>query len=265
MSEVNLYIVYNDLLTFLPGTKPMIVNQYDNTYILAHIITEDSINVLKITHDDGSFYIEVSNFKTGYTRTLITRKPFKAVENLFIEINDLDSLSIESLNAAVAQDLGRYTRDFTNDHIVYNIRGYVIDVKIIDESFEVILSKSNYRSKSYRFKNAYEVFRFLAFIILQYIQMYFDDRNDMMLDLILDLYVEYGYKNIFIRDNDVENDNGEDVSIRLMTSNGDMYFTHNDGKIECEFYQELDYERIYHNNTLDTCDDALDWIARKSK
>lgn len=95
--------------------------------------------------------------------------------------------------------------------------------------------------------------------------MYFDDRNDMMLDLILDLYTEYGYRNIFIRDNDVEDDNGEDVSIRLITPNGDMYFTYDDGKIYCEFYQELDSERIYHNNTLDTCDDVLDWIARKSK
>ena len=87
----------------------------------------------------------------------------------------------------------------------------------------------------------------------------------MMIDLILDLYTEYGYKNIFIRDNDVEDDNGEDVSIRLITPNGDMYFTYDDGKIYCEFYQELDSERIYHNNTLDTCDDVLDWIARKSK
>lgn len=254
MSEVNLYIVYNDLRTFLPGTKPMVINQYDNTYILAHIITDDSINVLKITHDDESFYIEVSNFKTGYNRTLITRKPFKAIENLFIEINDLDGLSIESLNAAITQDLGRYTRDFTNDHIVYNIRGYIIDVKLIDESFEVTLSKDEYHSKSYRFKNAYEVFRFLTYIIIQYIQMYFDDRNDMMLDLILDLYVEFGYRNVFIRD-----DEREDVSIRLITPYGNMYFTYDESKIECEFYHELDDKRTYYSKTVDTCEEALDW------
>ena len=254
MSEVNLYIVYNDLRTFLPGTKPMVINQYDNTYILAHIITDDSINVLKITHDYESFYIEVSNFKTGYNRTLITRKPFKAIENLFIEINDLDGLSIESLNAAITQDLGRYTRDFTNDHIVYNIRGYIIDVKLIDESFEVTLSKDEYHSKSYRFKNAYEVFRFLTYIIIQYIQMYFDDRNDMMLDLILDLYVEFGYRNVFIRD-----DEREDVSIRLITPYGNMYFTYDESKIECEFYHELDDKRTYYSKTVDTCEEALDW------
>lgn len=265
MSNFNLYTVYNDLLTFLPGTKPMIVNLYDNTYILAHIIAEDSINILKITHDDGSFCIELSNFKTGYRHDFTTRDPFKWVEDLFIDLNELDILSIEALNLSVTHDLGRYTRDFTNDHIVYDISGYVIDVKLVDESFEVTLSKSDYTSKPYRFSNAYEVFRFLVFIILQYIQMYFDDRNDMMLDLILDLYSEYGYKNIFIRDNDVEDDNGEDVSIRLITPNGDMYFTYDDGKIYCEFYQELDSERIYHNNTLDTCDDVLDWITRKSK
>jgi len=265
MSEGNLYTVYHDLRNFLPGTKPMIVNLYDNTYILAHIIAEDSINVLKITYEYGIFGIELSNFRTGYSRALVTRDPFKSVENLFIEFNDLDSLSIESLNAVVTHDLGKFTRDFTNDHIVYNIRGYIIDVKLIDESFEVTLSKSDYTSKPYKFKSAYEVTRFLAFVILQYIQMYFDDRNDMILDLILDLYTEYGYKNIFIRDNDVEDDNGEDISIRLITPNGDMYFTYDDGKIYCEFYQELDYERIYHNNTLDTCDDVLDWIARKSK
>lgn len=265
MSNFNLYTVYNDLLTFLPGTKPMIINQYDNTYILAHIIAEGSINVLKITQDDGLYCIELSNFKTGYNRALVARDPFKSVENLFIEFNNLDSLSIEALNLSVTHDLGKFTRDFTNDHIVYNIREYIIDVKLIDESFEVTLSKSDYISKSYRFSNAYEVFRFLTFIILQYIQMYFDDRNDMMLDLILDLYTEYGYKNIFIRDNDVEDDNGEDVSIRLITPNGDIYFTYDDGKIYCEFYQEIDSERIYHNNTLDTCDDVLDWIARKSK
>lgn len=265
MSNFNLYTVYNDLLTFLPGTKPMIVNQYDNTYILAHIIAEGSINILKITQDDGLFCIELSNFKTGYNRALVARDLFKSVENLFIEFNDLDSLSIEALNLSVTHNLGKFTRDFTNDHIVYDIRRYIIDVKLIDESFEVTLSKFDYTSKPYRFSNAYEVFRFLTFIILQYIQMYFDDRNDMMLDLILDLYIEYGYKNIFIRDNDVEDDNGEDVSIRLITPNGDMYFTYDDGKIYCEFYQEIDYERIYHNNTLDTCDDVLDWIARKNK
>lgn len=265
MSNFNLYTVYNDLLTFLPGTKPMIVNKYDNTYILAHIIAEDKINVLKITQDDGLYCIELSNFKTGYNRALVARDLFKSVENLFIEFNDLDSLSIEALNLSVTHDLGKFTRDFTNDHIVYNIRGYIIDVKLIDESFEATLSKFDYTSKPYRFSNAYEVFRFLTFIILQYIQMYFDDRNDMMLDLILNLYSEYGYKNIFIRDNDVEDDNGEDVSIRLITPNGDMYFTYDDDKIYCEFYQELDSERIYHNNTLDTCDDVLDWIARKNK
>lgn len=265
MSNFNLYTVYNDLLTFLPGTKPIIVNQYDNTYILAHIIVEDNIYVLKITLNDESFCIELSNFKTGYMHTFTTRDPFKWVEDLFIDLNELDILSIEALNLSVTHDLGKFTRDFTNDHIVYNIRGYIIDVKLIDESFEVTLSKSDYTSKPYKFSNAYEVFRFLVLIILQYIQMYFDDRNDMMLDLILDLYSEYGYKNIFIRDNDVENDNGEDVSIRLITPNGDMYFTYDDGKIYCEFYQELDSERIYHNNTLDTCDDVLDWITRKSK
>jgi len=265
MSNFNLYTVYNDLLTFLPGTKPMIVNQYDNTYILAHIITEGSIDVLKITQDDELFVIELSNFKTGYRHAFITKDPFKWVEDQFIEFNELDILSIEALNLSVTHDLGKFTRDFTNDHIVYDIIGYIIDVKLIDESFEVTLSKFDYTSKPYKFKNSYEVFRFLAFIILQYIQMYFNDRNDMMLDLILDLYAEYGYKNIFIRDNDVDNDNGEDVSIRLITPNGDMYFTYDDGKIYCEFYQELDSERIYHNNTLDTCDDVLDWIARKSK
>ena len=265
MSNFNLYTVYNDLLTFLPGTKPMIINQYDNTYILAHIITEDNIYVLKITHNDESFCIELSNFKTGYIHAFATKDPFKWVEDQFIEFNELDILSIEALNLSVTHDLGKFTRDFTNDHIVYNIRGYIIDVKLIDESFEVTLSKSDYTSKPYKFSNAYEVFRFLVFIILQYIQMYFDDRNDMMLDLILDLYTEYGYKNIFIRDNDVEDDNGEDISIRLITPDGDMYFTYDDGKIYCEFYQELDSERIYHNNTLDTCDDVLDWITRKSK
>ena len=254
MSEVNLYIVYNDLRTFLPGTKPMVINQYDNTYILAHIITEDSINVLKITHDDESFYIEVSNFKTGYNRTLITRKPFKAIENLFIELNDLDGLSIESLNAAVSQDLGKFTRDLTNDHVVYGIRGYIIDVKLIDESFEVTLSKSDYTSKPYSFKNAYEVFRFLTYIITQYIQMYFDERNDMILDLILDLYVEFGYRNVFIRDDD-----REDVSIRLITPYGSRYFTYDNGKIFCEFYHELDDKRTYYSKTVDTCEEALDW------
>lgn len=265
MSNFNLYTVYNDLLTFLPGTKPMIVNQYDNTYILAHIIAEGSINILKITQDDELFVIELSNFKTGYRHAFIAKDPFKWIEDQFIEFNELDILSIEALNLSVTHDLGKFTRDFTNDHIVYDIRGYIIDVKLIDDSFEVTLSKFDYTSKPYRFGNAYEVFRFLTFIILQYIQMYFNDRNDMMLDLILDLYTEYGYKNIFIRDNDVEDDNGEDVSIRLITPNGDMYFTYDDGKIYCEFYQELDSERIYHNNTLDTCDDVLDWIARKSK
>jgi len=254
MSDVNLYIVYNDLRTFLPSTKPMIVSQYDNTYILAHIITEGSINVLKITQEYGVFGIELSNFRTGYSRAIVTRDPFKSVENLFIEINDLDSLSIESLNAAVTQDLGRYTRDFTNDHIVYNVRGYVIDVKLIDESFEVTLSKDDYHSKSYRFKTAYEVFRFLTYIITQYIQMYFDERNDMMLDLILDLYIEFGYRNVFIRDDD-----REDVSIRLITPYGSRYFTYDNGKIFCEFYHELDGKRTYYDKTVDTCEEALDW------
>lgn len=254
MSEVNLYIVYNDLRTFLPSTKPMVISQYDNTYILAHIITEGSINVLKITQEYGVFGIELSNFRTGYSRAIVTRDPFKSVENLFIEINDLDSLSIESLNAAVTQDLGKFTRDFTNDHVVYNVRGYIIDVKLIDESFEVTLSKDEYHSKSYRFKTAYEVFRFLTYIITQYIQMYFDDRNDMMLDLILDLYVEFGYRNVFIRDDD-----REDVSIRLITPYGSMYFTYDNGKIFCEFYHELDGKRTHYDKTVDTCEEALDW------
>lgn len=255
MSEVNLYIVYNDLRTFLPGTKPMVISQYDNTYILAHIITEDSINVLKITRDDESFYIEVSNFKTGYNRTLITRKPFKAIENLFIEFNDLDGLSIESLNAVVSNDLGKFTRDITNDHVVYGIRDYIIDVKLIDESFEVALSKDEYHSKPYRFKTAYEVTRLLSFIITQYIQIYFDERNDMMLDLILDLYVEFGYRNVFIR----HDDSREDVSIRLITPYGNMYFTYDNGKIFCEFYHELDGKRTHYSKTVDTCEEALDW------
>lgn len=254
MSEVNLYIVYNDLRTFLPSTKPMIISQYDNTYILAHIIADGSINVLKITQEYGVFGIELSNFRTGYSRAIVTRYPFKSVENLFIEINDLDSLSIESLNASVSNDLGKFTKDFTNDHVVYNVRGYIIDVKIIDESFEVTLSKDEYHSKSYRFKTAYEVFRFLTYIITQYIQMYFDDRNDMMLDLILDLYVEFGYRNVFIRDDD-----REDVSIRLITPYGSMYFTYDNGKIFCEFYHELDGKRTHYDKTVDTCEEALDW------
>ena len=255
MSEGNLYTVYHDLRNFLPGTSPMIVSQYDNTYILAHIITEDSINVLKITYEYGIFGIELSNFRTGYSRALVTRDPFKSVEDLFIEINDLDGLSIESLNAAVSNDLGKFTRDITNDHVVYGIRDYIIDVKLIDESFEVTLSKSDYTSKPYRFETAYEVTRFLAFISLQYIKMYFDERNDMMLDLILDLYVEFGYRNVFIR----HDDNKEDVSIRLITPYGSRYFTYDDGKIFCEFYHELDGKRTHYSKTVDTCEEALDW------
>jgi hypothetical protein len=255
MSEGNLYTVYHDLRNFLPGTKPMVINQYDNTYILAHIITDDSINVLKITHDYGIFGIELSNFRTGYSRALVTRDPFKSVENLFIEINDLDGLSIESLNAVVSNDLGKFTRDITNDHVVYGIRDYIIDVKLIDESFEVTLSKSDYTSKPYRFKTAYEVTRLLSFIITQYIQIYFDERNDMMLDLILDLYVEFGYRNVFIR----HDDNREDISIRLITSYGSRYFTYDNGKIFCEFYHELDGKRTHYSKTVDICEEALDW------
>ena len=255
MSEGNLYTVYHDLRNFLPGTKPMVVNQYDNTYILAHIITDDSINVLKITYEYGIFGIELSNFRTGYNRALVTRDPFKSVEDLFIEINDLDSLSIESLNAVVSNDLGKFTRDITNDHVVYGIRDYIIDVKLIDESFEVTLSKSDYTSKLYRFKTAYEVTRLLSFIITQYIQIYFDERNDMMLDLILDLYVEFGYRNVFIR----HDDNKEDASIRLITPYGSRYFTYDNGKIFCEFYHELDDKRTYYSKTVDTCEEALDW------
>lgn len=255
MSEGNLYTVYHDLRNFLPGTKPMVVNQYDNTYILAHIITDDSINVLKITYEYVIFGIELSNFRTGYSRAIVTRDPFKSVENLFIEINDLDGLSIESLNAVVSNDLGKFTRDITNDHVVYGIRDYIIDVKLIDESFEVTLSKSDYTSKPYRFKTAYDVTRLLSFIITQYIQIYFDERNDMMLDLILDLYVEFGYRNVFIR----HDDNKEDVSIRLITPYGSRYFTYDDGKIFCEFYHELDGKRTHYSKTVDTCEEALDW------
>ena len=76
MSEGNLYTVYHDLRNFLPCTKPMVISQYDNTYILAHIITEDSINLLKITYEYGIFGIELSNFRTGYSRALVTRDPF---------------------------------------------------------------------------------------------------------------------------------------------------------------------------------------------
>ena len=265
MSEANLYNLYSDLRTFLDYTNPLIINNYDNEYLLLQIISDTDINTLKVTSDEDSFCIALSNFKNGYSRALITRDPFKSIENLFIEFNDLDGLSTEALNAVIKRNIGKFTKFINEEFIVYNIRSYVIDVRVIDESFEVILSKFDYVSKPYRFSSAYEAFRFISFIITQYIYMYFDDQNDMLLDMILDLYVEHGYKNIFIRDNDAENDNGEEACIKLITPNGDMYFTYNDGKIECEFYQELEYENVYHNDILDTCDDVLDWIARKSK
>lgn len=87
-------------------------------------------------------------------------------------------------------------------------------------------------------------------------KMYFDKQNDMMLDLIMDLYTQFGYKKVFIMPN---TDGKSNVSIRLITPYGDMYFTYNDGKILCEYYHELDGKRTYYDKTVDTCKEALDW------
>ena len=263
MNDGKLYNVYSDLLNFLPFIDPKIIRQYDREFLLFQIVSDKDIHTLKIVHYKDGFCVEISNFNKGYNRTIITSDVFKCVEDLFIEFNELDSLSIEALNASVNCNIDRYTENFTEDHIVYNIIGHIIDVKVIDNSFEVVLTKFDYISKSYKFNNAYEVFRFISFIIIGYIIQYFNNRNDMMLDLILDLYMEYGYKNVFIRDNDDED--AADISIRLKTPNGDMYFSYDFGNILCEFYQELAYERVYHHNILETCDDVLDWIAAKNR
>ena len=259
IDQDNLYNVYFKLRQFLPSINPMFIRSYNKEYILAYIIyNEDDINTLKIYYDaeTKSFCTSVSNFKKGYDMTIIG-DPFESVEKLFIEYNKLDGISIPELNYAVSHII-LPANDFTDTHIRYNIRDYIINIDIIDNGneFELTLSNDDYKSKSYRFISGYDVFNFIQFMLQYYIKMYFDKQNDMMLDLIMDLYTQFGYRKVFIMPN---TDGKSNVSIRLITPYGDMYFTYNDGKILCEYYHELDGKRTYYDKTVDTCKEALDW------
>lgn len=252
-----LYTLYAKLREFLPSISPMLIRNYDDEYILAHIIyNDDDINTLKILYDveTESFYTKVSNFKNGYHKTIIG-DPFKSVEKLFVEYSRLDGLSIQALNYAVCRTINIYT-SYTDTYIRYNIRDYIITIDIIDDKFELTLSKGDYTSKVYSFTNGYEVYRFITYFVLQYVKMYFDESNDMMLDLILDLYIEFGYRNVFISPNE---DMKSDTSIRLITPYGDMYFSYHEDRILCEYYHELDGKRTYYSKTVDTCKEALDY------
>ena len=146
----------------------MIIRSYNKEYILAYIIyNEDDINTLKIYYDAETkvFCTSVSNFKKGYDMTIIG-DPFESVEKLFIEYNKLDGISIPELNYAVSHII-LPANDFTDTHIRYNIRDYIINIDIVDNGneFELTLSNDDYKSKSYRFISGYDVFNFIQFIV----------------------------------------------------------------------------------------------------
>ena len=231
--------VYEQLLN-LGFIKPMIVRYYNDEYVLVHIFSDGDVDVCKIvkTTNDDIFAILVTNFKKGDIVDCFEEEdPVAFIIDRFIKANGLDKLDGEALARVIDRTCPSIGGAYTDNAYIIKCKSFRMAIKVKNDVFELLFYNDEYTSSKYRFKNGFDVLKFLYYIQINGVKdISFIHITLPLIDLLISLYLEFS--------NDTNNiisvffsEIIEDNVIKLRSKNGYMDFTiapNSKNYIECK-------------------------------
>lgn len=261
----SLYDVYEELLR-LGFIKPMLVRQYNDEYVLVHIFSDGDVDMCKIvkTTDDDIFAILITNFKKDSV-DCFEGDPIAFITDRFIESNGLDKPDVKILADVVNRICPGIGGTFIDDAYIIQCNSFRMAIKAKDDAFELLFYNDEYTSSKYRFKNGFEVFKFIYYIRINGVKdISFNATTLPLVELLIGLYLEFG--------NDTNNiisifpaETIEGTIIKLQSNSGYMIFCTNilnsNTAIECTIDR---YDDKFHGKTkAKKYEDILDFAIRE--
>ena len=260
----SLYDVYEELLR-LGFIKPMLVRQYNYEYVLVHIFSDGDVDMCKIvkTTNDDIFAILITNFKKDSV-DCYEGDPISFITDRFIEANGLDKPDVKILADVANLICPGIGGTFIDDTYIIQCNSFRMTIKVKDDAFELLFYNDEYTSSKYRFKNGFEVFKFIYYIRINGVKdISFNATTLPLVELLISLYLEFG--------NDTNNiisifpaETIEATIIKLQSKNGYMIFSiapDSKNYIECKI--DRYNNKFFGNFKARKYEDILDFVDRE--
>ena len=188
----SLYDVYEELLR-LGFIKPMLIRQYNDEYVLVHIFSDGDVDVCKIVKSaNDTFTILVTNFKKD-SIDCYEGDPISFITDRFIEANGLDKPDVKILADVANLICPGIGGTFIDDTYIIQCNSFRMTIKVKDDAFELLFYNDEYTSSKYRFKNGFEVFKFIYYIRINGVKdISFNATTLPLVELLISLYLEFG-------------------------------------------------------------------------
>ena len=188
----SLYDVYEELLR-LGFIKPMLIRQYNDEYVLVHIFSDGDVDVCKIVKSaNDTFTILVTNFKKDSV-DCYEGDPISFITDRFIEANGLDKPDVKILADVANLICPGIGGTFIDDTYIIQCNSFRMVIKVKDDVFELLFYNDEYTSSKYRFKNGFEVFKFIYYIRINGVKdISFNTTTLPLVELLISLYLEFG-------------------------------------------------------------------------
>ena len=259
----SLYNVYKELLR-LGFIKPMLVRQYNDEYVLVHIFSDGNVDMCKIVKSaNDTFTILITNFKK-YSVDCYEGDPISFITDRFIEANGLDKPDVKILADVANLIYPGIGGTFIDDTYIIQCNSFRMVIKVKDDVFELLFYNDEYTSSKYRFKNGFEVFKFIYYIRINGVKdISFNATTLPLVELLISLYLEFG------------NDTNNIISIfpaeiivgtiiKLQSKNGYMIFSiapDSKNYIECKINRYNN--KFFGNFKARKYEDILDFAIRE--
>ena len=243
----------------------MLVRQYNDEYVLVHIFSDSDVDVCKIvkTTDDDIFAILITNFKKDSV-DCYEGDPISFITDRFIEANGLDKPDTKILADVVNLLCPGIGGTFIDDTYIIQCNSFRMTIKVKDDAFELLFYNDEYTSSKYRFKNGFEVFKFIYYIRINGVKdISFNATTLPLVELLISLYLEFG--------NDTNNiisifpaETIEGTIIKLQNKNGYMIFSiapDSKNYIECKI--DRYNNKFFGNFKARKYEDILDFVDRE--
>lgn len=259
----SLYDVYEELLR-LGFIKPMLIRQYNDEYVLVHIFSDGDVDVCKIVKSaNDTFTILVTNFKKDSV-DCYEGDPISFITDRFIEANGLDKPDVKILADVANLICPGIGGTFIDDTYIIQCNSFRMVIKVKDDVFELLFYNDEYTSSKYRFKNGFEVFKFIYYIRINGVKdISFNTTTLPLVELLISLYLEFG--------NDTNNiisifpaETIVGTIIKLQSKNGYMIFSiapDSKNYIECKI--DRYNNKFFGNFKARKYEDILDFTIRE--
>lgn len=249
--------VYNELSNY-NFIQSMLIRHYNDEYILVYIISYNGVNVCKISYSEetGTFTTMVTNFQKDGTESY-SGDPIGIIINEFILSNELDKIDCDALSRTVHIHNIQMSHDEDGVYII-RCKSFNIEIEVENDMFEAKLCSETYHSPIYRFKNGFDLFKFICFLKYQAIKIDFNEANFNLLTIAIELYLEFGNNVILLPGMGIEI-----MGVKLQEEYGYMVFyidTSANTTIRCKVDRYDD--KFYCECSSDSCEYILNFAFK---